>query len=119
MTMGAAANLRRAQVLLLLDQRKDAALAKKYLEELELKRLELLVEQFLAFAELRSIEKTPTYMSDWLKKLDGFLVLNEKKILTHAGKVSHKEMEERVRKGLAAYNQGMKQKQIKGPDQKQ
>jgi hypothetical protein len=32
----------------------DAKIAKNYLEELELKRLELLVEQFLSFAELRS-----------------------------------------------------------------
>lgn len=39
--------------------RKDAEIAKNYLEELELKRLELLVEQFLSFAELRTIEKKP------------------------------------------------------------
>jgi hypothetical protein len=41
----------------------DAKIAKNYLEELELKRLELLVEQFLSFAELRSIEKVPMYMA--------------------------------------------------------
>jgi hypothetical protein len=49
----------------------DAKIAKNYLGELELKRLELLVEQFLSFAELRSVERIPMYMSDWLKKLDG------------------------------------------------
>jgi hypothetical protein len=43
----------------------DARVAKNYLEELELKRLELLVEQFLSFAELRSLERTPMYMTDW------------------------------------------------------
>ena len=63
----------------------DAKVAKNYLQELELKRLELLVEQFLALAELRSIEKKPMYMSDWVTKLDDFLVLNEKEILQHAG----------------------------------
>ena len=62
-----------------------------YLEELELKRLELLVEQFLSFAELRSVERKVMYMRDWNKKLDEFLVLNEKEILKNAGKVSRKK----------------------------
>src|SRR5690606_26311318 len=44
--------------------RKEAEVAKNYMEELELKRLELLVEQFLSFAELQSIEKRPMYMAD-------------------------------------------------------
>jgi hypothetical protein len=87
--------------------RKDAEIAKNYLEELELKRLELLVEQFLSFAELRSLEQTPMYMSDWLRKLDDFLILNEKEILTNAGSISHKEMEVKVRDELAKFNQFM------------
>ena len=37
----------------------EAETAKNYMEELELKRLELLVEQFLSFAELQSLEKRP------------------------------------------------------------
>jgi len=28
-------------------------------------------------------------MSDWIKKLDAFLDINERDILTHAGKISH------------------------------
>ena len=55
--------------------RADAQIAKNYLGELELKRLELLVEQFLSFAELRSVERKVMYMRDWNKKLDEFLVL--------------------------------------------
>ncbi|MCI0697853.1 virulence RhuM family protein [candidate division KSB1 bacterium] len=96
---------------------KDAKIAKNYLEELELKRLELLVEQFLSFAELRSVEKKPMYMNDWLKKLDEFLVLNEKEILQHAGKVSHKEMEAKVRAELEKYSRRVNTKQIEGPKQ--
>jgi hypothetical protein len=98
---------------------KDAKIAKNYLEELELKRLELLVEQFLSFAELRSVEKKPMYMNDWLKKLDGFLVLNEKEILQHAGKVSHKEMEAKVRAELEKYSRRVNTKQIEGPKQRE
>lgn len=92
--------------------RKDAEIAKNYLEELEIKRLELLVEQFLSFAELRTLEKKPMYMTDWVKKLDEFLVLNEKEILTHTGKVSHKEMEAKVRGELEKYHEQMQPKQI-------
>ena len=82
----------------------DARTAKNYLEELELKRLELLVEQFLSFAELRSIEKTPMYMSNWVTKLDEFLVLNEKGILSNSGSISRKTMEAKVRDQLAKFN---------------
>jgi len=66
----------------------EAEVAKNYLQELELKRLELLVEQFLSFAELQSIEQRPMYMNDWLSKLDDFIRLNDKKVLQNAGKVS-------------------------------
>ncbi|MDZ7363401.1 MAG: virulence RhuM family protein [candidate division KSB1 bacterium] len=95
--------------------RKEAEIAKNYLEELELKRLELLVEQFLSFAELRVVEKKPLYMADWVKKLDEFLILNEKEILQHAGKVSHKEMEAKVRDELEKYHEQMQRKQIEAP----
>jgi len=77
--------------------REQAEVAKNYLEELELKRLNLLVEQFLSFAELQSIEKRVMYMEDWIKKLDDFLILNDKEILDHSGNVSHKDMEKKVR----------------------
>lgn len=44
-------------------------------------------------------------MKDWVKKLDDFLVLNEKEILQNAGNVSHLEMEKKIREGLEKYNQ--------------
>lgn len=87
----------------------DAKVAKNYLEELELKRLELLVEQFLSFAELRSLEKIAMYMTDWIRKLDDFLLFNEKKVLADSGKVSHKAMEKLVREELEKFNKQNKQ----------
>lgn len=84
--------------------REQAQIAKNYLEELELKRLNLLVEQFLSFAELQSVEQRVMYMKDWVLKLDSFLVLNDKKILENSGSVSHLEMEKIVRKQLKNYN---------------
>ena len=85
--------------------RQQAQIAKNYLEELELKRLNLLVEQFLSFAELQSVEQRVMYMKDWISKLDGFLVLNDKEILKNAGNVSHLEMEKKVRRQLEKYNE--------------
>ena len=85
--------------------REQAQIAKNYLEELELKRLNLLVEQFLSFAELQSVEQRVMYMKDWIHKLDNFLVLNEKEILQNAGNVSHLEMEKKVREELEKHNQ--------------
>jgi hypothetical protein len=46
---------------------------------------------------------------------DDFLILNEKEILTHAGKVSHQEMEVKVREELEKYNEQTQRKQIEGP----
>lgn len=85
--------------------REQAQIAKNYLEELELKRLNLLVEQFLSFAELQSVEKRVMYMKDWLKKLDDFLILNDKEILNNAGDISRRDMERKVREELERFNQ--------------
>ena len=63
-------------------QRKtDVSIAKNYLTEDELINLNLIVEQYLSFAELRARNREPIYMSDWLKKLNDFMTLNEKEII--------------------------------------
>lgn len=85
--------------------RDQAEVAKNYLQELELKRLNLLVEQFLSFAELQSVEQRVMYMKNWLEKLDAFLVFNDKNILDNSGSVSRTDIEDRVRTELAKFNQ--------------
>jgi hypothetical protein len=67
----------------------DVGIAKNYLSEAELSQLNLLVEQFLAFAENQARQKKVMYMSDWIGKLDDILTINENEILEHAGKISH------------------------------
>jgi len=67
----------------------DVATAKNYLTESELSALNNLVEQYLVFAEGQAMRRIPMHMADWIKKLDGFLTLNERDILTHAGRISH------------------------------
>ena len=67
----------------------DVGIAKNYLNERELKALNNLVEQYLLFAEGQAMRRKPMYMRDWVKKLDSFLQMNERDILTHAGKIAH------------------------------
>jgi hypothetical protein len=70
-------------------RKQDVGIAKNYLNVDELAVLNNLVEQYLIFAEGQAMRRIPMHMTDWVKKLDGFLTLNERAILTHAGKVSH------------------------------
>jgi len=84
--------------------RQQAEIAKNYLEETELRQLKLLVEQFLAYAELQVERENPMYMSDWKKKLDEFMKLNDLEILTDKGAISHEEMQKIVKAELAKFN---------------
>ena len=68
----------------------DITIAKNYLSEDELKQLNLLVEQYLAFAQAQAQAKKPMYMKDWIKKLNDILTINDREILEHAGKVRKK-----------------------------
>ena len=67
----------------------DVVIAKNYLDENELRALNNLVEQYLLFAEGQAMQRIPMCMKDWIEKLHGFLELNDRNILTHAGKISH------------------------------
>jgi hypothetical protein len=70
-------------------RKQDVVNAKNYLNEEELLALNNLVEQYLIFAEGQAMRRIAMTMADWVKKLDGFLSLNDRNILDHAGKVSH------------------------------
>lgn len=70
-------------------RKQDVVIAKNYLNIDELQALNNLVEQYLVFAEGQAMRRITMTMHDWIKKLDGFLSLNDRDILTHAGKVSH------------------------------
>ena len=70
-------------------RKQDVGIAKNYLNEEELAALNNLVEQYLVFAEGQAMRRVPMHMVDWIEKLHGFLNLNDRAILTHAGKISH------------------------------
>jgi hypothetical protein len=67
----------------------DAAVAKNYLGLEEIENLNLIVSLYLDFGELQARSRKPMYMRDWIAKLDDFLRLSDREILTHAGEVSH------------------------------
>jgi len=70
-------------------RKQDVTIAKNYLSGKELLALNNLVEQYLIFAEGQAMRRIPMHMADWTKKLDAFLTVNEREILTHAGRISH------------------------------
>jgi hypothetical protein len=70
-------------------RKEDVAIAKNYLNEKELLALNNLVEQYLIFAEGQAMRRIPMKMKDWINKLHGFLQLNDRDILSNAGKISH------------------------------
>ena len=59
----------------------DVKIAKNYLSEIELQRLNLLLLQFLDYVELQALEQRPMKMSDWVEELDNQILLNRRKVL--------------------------------------
>lgn len=74
-------------------RRNDVFVAKNYLTEDEIYDLNLIVDQYLSFAEMQARKKKPMNMADWVHKLDDFLKLNEKEILKTAGTISKETAE--------------------------
>ena len=79
---------------------KDIGIAKNYLDEKELKILNNLVAGYFDLAEINAIEHKPMYMSDYAELLDSLLASGSRKVLTDAGKISHKQA---VDKALEEY----------------
>jgi len=52
---------------------------------------------YLDFAELQATNGRPMKMQDWVQKLDEFLKVSEKELLTHTGQISHKQAIEKAK----------------------
>jgi len=83
--------------------KEDVRVAKNYLSENELQRLNLLTEGFLGYAELQALEEKPMSMRDWKKFLDKQLSVLNKDVLAGSGKVSHKQAVEKAEKEFEIY----------------
>jgi len=83
--------------------REDVGIAKNYLTERELQILNLLVSQFLDFAELQAIEQHPMTMRDWIEELDSQLFSNHRPVLSDKGRVSHRQAIAKAEKEFDLY----------------
>ena len=85
--------------------RDDVKIAKNYLSELELQRLNLLTSQFLDYAEFQALEQNPMTMADWIAALDDQILRLRKNILEGNGAVSHQEAIEKAEHEFEIYRE--------------
>lgn len=69
--------------------KRDVEVAKNYLNEEELNILNRMVTAYLEVAELQALNRTPMTMQDWIERLQQFLTMTGRELLTHAGTISH------------------------------
>ena len=83
--------------------RDDVRIAKNYLTERELLTLNLLVSQYLDFAELQAIEQNQMTMQQWIEQLDKILSTSNRPLLINSGTVSHEQAVEKATKEFEEY----------------
>ena len=83
----------------------DVKIAKNYLTEQELKRLNLLASQFLDYAEFQALEMQEMRMADWVAALDNQIIMLKRKLLEGKGNISHKQAMEKAEKEFQIYRQ--------------
>jgi len=81
----------------------DVKIAKNYLSEIELTRLNLLVSQFLDYAEFTALEQRPMAMADWIVALDNQIIALRREVLKGTGRISHKQAIEKAEKEFEMY----------------
>lgn len=74
----------------------DALIAKNYLNEKEVTRLNRLVTMFIDYAELMAEDEQPMSMQDWLNETDRFLTNNRRRVLDGKGHVSREAAAKKV-----------------------
>ena len=67
----------------------DVSIAKNYLNEEEIRRLNNLTSFFLDYAEAMTEENNVMTMKNWIDETDNLLKFRKKDILHDAGKISH------------------------------
>ena len=86
----------------------DVVIAKNYLQADELESLNRLVSMFFEFAEFRAKNKTHLRLQDWREYVDKFMDFNEQPLLSNAGQISRKQMEQLVNQRYEQFDQQRK-----------
>ncbi|WP_092560699.1 virulence RhuM family protein [Anaeromicropila populeti] len=76
--------------------KRDVIVAKNYLNEKEIKKLNRLVTMFIDYAELMAEDEELMSMQDWLNETDNFLKNNRRNVLEGKGAISHKDALQKV-----------------------
>ena len=87
----------------------DTLVAKNYLNEKELSRLNRLVTMFIDYAELMAEDEQLMSMQDWLNETDRFLTNNRRNVLDGKGRISREAAEKKVG---AIYNEFRKKQDL-------
>lgn len=85
--------------------RDDVKIAKNYLTEVELQRLNLLTSQFLDYAEFQALEQNPMTMADWIAALDNQILQLRRSILEGTGRVLHQEAIKKAEREFEIYRE--------------
>lgn len=83
--------------------KRDIGIAKNYLNEKELSRLNRLVTMFIDYAELMAEDEILMSMQDWVNQTNQFLMNNRRKVLSGKGKVSHDAAMQKAEKEYKVY----------------
>lgn len=84
-------------------RKSDVSVAKNYLSESELKKLNTLVSAYFDAAEFRAQSHQPTYMADWLTHLDRLINAMDAPVLSGPGSVSHRQAVDKAEGEYAAF----------------
>ncbi|SKC88491.1 virulence RhuM family protein [Maledivibacter halophilus] len=76
----------------------DIKVAKNYLNEKELDKLNRIVVMYIDYAEFQALNENVMTMKDWIEITDEFLKFNRQKVLTNAGTISHADAMEKANK---------------------
>ena len=95
----------------------DIVVAKNYLTEDEIDTLNRLVVIFLETAELRAKSRQETRMAFWKQNVDQIITSNGFPLLTHAGAISHEQMERNTNALYLDYEQHRKAQEAIAADQ--
>jgi len=87
----------------------DVAIAKNYLSENEIRKLNLIVSQYLEYAELQALERRPMHMHEWIAKLEAFLRLSDQDILDHSGTITAEVAKEKAEREFSLYQEKRRQ----------
>ncbi len=69
--------------------------------------LNRIVTMYLEFAEMQALSRKPMTMSDWINKLDDFLRISDRELLTHSGKISHETALKKAHEEYEKFRQNM------------